>query len=533
LSNQTITLSEAAREIIGTVTAVSTPSEFQFQINADAKKPLLQDFVVVPHPMDDSKPVLSKIIRLSRFNPLLPDEAALELAKLSIDPALSPLPLYGKMEMNVAACQVLGSLDEAKKLRSPGFPVKPGSLVRLPTPSFMELALGGVEEYHRLELGALRNRDDISVSVDANEILNKHLAILAMTGSGKTYAASVLLEELIKKGYPLLVLDPHGDYIRLGELSNGQRLKFRLQNGVEGEYKLTVFDRAISITELDKESFISFVEGLSEEEITAAQRGIYSDAFDYYLKENKPGLSGLYEYVNKKQAQPDRSGKQAKLNPSDKAILRQLNSVRRLLSGVDSTLRVKEIQEAIGPGKGVVLNMSNLPAQVQRVTAMIVLEELFEKRKRYVIGAEKEQECPLFIVVEEAHNFAPFQEEDGVVPTRSILRRIATEGRKFGFGLCVISQRPSRLDPTVLSQCNSQIILKILNPNDQTYIRQTVESLAMADLLALPDLSQGEALLSGAMIPVPSLVKIRRRQSLEGIPARDRLQELTELSELM
>jgi len=248
---------------------------------------------------------------------------------------------------------------------------------------------------------------------------------------------------------------------------------------------------------------------------------------------NKLGLPAMYEYVNKKQAQPERSGKQAKLNPSDKAILRQLNSVRRLLSGVDSTLRVKEIQEAIGPGKGVILNMSNLPAQVQRVTAMIVLEELFEKRKRYVIGAEKEQECPLFIVVEEAHNFAPFQEEDGVVPTRSILRRIATEGRKFGFGLCVISQRPSRLDPTVLSQCNSQIILKILNPNDQNYIRQTVESLAMADLLALPDLSQGEALLSGAMIPVPSLVKIRRRQSLEGIPARDRLQELTELSELI
>jgi DNA helicase HerA-like ATPase len=84
-----------------------------------------------------------------------------------------------------------------------------------------------------------------------------------------------------------------------------------------------------------------------------------------------------------------------------------------------------------------------------------------------------------------------------------------------------------------LSQCNSQIILKILNPNDQNYIRQTVETLAMADLLALPDLSQGEALLSGAMIPVPSLVKIRRRQSLEGIPARDRLQELTELSELI
>jgi DNA helicase HerA-like ATPase len=523
-SRSPINLSEASKGIIGTVTAVSIPSEFQFQINAEIKKPLLQDFIVVPNPMDDAIPVLAKIIRLSRFNPLLPDEAALELAKLSIDPALSPLPLYGKMEMNAAACQVLGSLDETGKLRSPGYPVKPGSAVYLPTPSYMDVALGGVQEEHRLELGTLRNRDDIPISVNANEILNKHLAILAMTGSGKTYAASVMLEELIKKGYPLLILDPHGDYVRLGKVPGGKPPKYKLVDGAEGEYELTIFNKAVAITELDKESFISFVAGLSEEDISAAQRGIYSEAYDYAQKIKKPGLSGFYEYISKKGDEATRS---------DRAILRQLNAVRRLLSGVDATLRINEIQKAIGPGRGVVLNMSNLPAPVQRVTAMIVLEELFEKRKKFVIGAEEEQESPLFVVVEEAHNFAPFQEEDEVSPTRSILRRIATEGRKFGFGLCVISQRPSRLDPTVLSQCNSQIILKILNPNDQNYIRQTVESLALSDLLALPDLSQGEALLSGVMIPVPSLVKIRKRLSMEGIPARDRLKELTELTDLL
>jgi len=118
--------------------------------------------------------------------------------------------------------------------------------------------------------------------------------------------------------------------------------------------------------------------------------------------------------------------------------------------------------------------------------------------------------------------------EDEVYPSRTILRRIATEGRKFGFGLCVISQRPSRLDATAPSQCNSQLILKIVNPNDQMYIRLTVESLAQSDLLALPDLSQGQALLSGAMVPSPSLVKIRIRESSEGIPAKDRLKEVDE-----
>ena len=67
-----------------------------------------------------------------------------------------------------------------------------------------------------------------------------------------------------------------------------------------------------------------------------------------------------------------------------------------------------------------------------------------------------------------------------------------------------------------------------MNPNDQNYIRQTVESLAQSDLMTLPDLSQGEALISGAMIKVPTVVKIKSRSSKEGIPAKNRLEEIAE-----
>ncbi len=227
MSSKTLfTMKEAADKKIGTVTSIALPSEFQFQVNPDAKKPLLQDFVVTEHPAEENIPLLAKIVRISRFNPLLPEESALELARMVIDESLAPLPLFGKMEMVAAACQVLGSLEEHGNLRSPGFPVKPGTSVYLPSSTYMKAILSGMDPKDDLVLGHLRNRPDISAIVNANEILNKHLAILAMTGSGKTYATSVILEELMKMGFPLLIIDPHADYVNLGKKVSGQRFDF-------------------------------------------------------------------------------------------------------------------------------------------------------------------------------------------------------------------------------------------------------------------------------------------------------------------
>ena len=497
---------------IGTVTAVSIPSEFQFQISTEAQKPLLQDFVVTPNPLDENLPLIAKIVRISRFNPLLPQESALELAKMTIDESLAPLALYGKIEMVSAACQVLGSLDQYGKLVSPGFPVKPGSPVYLPTAEFMQKVMGSTNPAKSLLLGCLRNRADIPSVVNTNEILNKHLAILAMTGSGKTYACSVILEELMKKGYPLLIVDPHADYLNISERIDKNEFEFNIAGRKSGKYKITSFDRSVALTELSFDQFLEFVEALSEEEVSSAQHKIHKDAFEYARKnpgkkDEKTGILGMFDYLN---SIPD--------DRSKSVVLRQLGRLKSMLSGVDATLTFDEIVRSIGPGRGVVLNMSSLPSAVQSINVQIVLERLFEMRKSSVTSHSKGELKtktpfpPLFVVVEEAHNYAPAQTDGEIVPSRSILRRIATEGRKFGFGLCVISQRPSRLDSTVLSQCNSQLILRIVNPNDQIYIRSTVESLAETDLLALPDLSQGEALLSGAMTTIPSLIKIQAKR---------------------
>ena len=120
---------------------------------------------------------------------------------------------------------------------------------------------------------------------------------------------------------------------------------------------------------------------------------------------------------------------------------------------------------------------------------------------------------PVFAVVEEAHTFVPPEIR---TYSETIIRRIAQEGRKFGVFLLLISQRPGRIHPDSLSQCNSQIVLKITNPRDQTAIEQSSERLS-ADLINdLPGLNVGEAVCVGDITRTPVMIKVRPRITREG-----------------
>ena len=116
-------------------------------------------------------------------------------------------------------------------------------------------------------------------------------------------------------------------------------------------------------------------------------------------------------------------------------------------------------------------------------------------------------------MVEEGHNFAPARQN---VSSKRIISQIASEGRKFGIGLGIISQRPSRLDPDVVSQCNTFIILRIKNPEDQNFIKKVSEYLSKQDLDELTGLSIGEALIFGKAIFTPMLTKIGPRHLVHG-----------------
>lgn len=124
---------------------------------------------------------------------------------------------------------------------------------------------------------------------------------------------------------------------------------------------------------------------------------------------------------------------------------------------------------------------------------------------------------PILIIVEEAHIFAPQGEQSDA---SKIMSRIAREGRKFGVGLGVVSQRPSRLNEDVLSQMNTKIILRIVNPKDQEHVLRASEQLSKDLMEDIAGLGKGEAVIVGQAIKVPALVKIYNFKELEGRAGR-------------
>ena len=112
---------------------------------------------------------------------------------------------------------------------------------------------------------------------------------------------------------------------------------------------------------------------------------------------------------------------------------------------------------------------------------------------------------PVFYILEEAHILAPHKRDSN---SKFWIQRVAREGRKFGLGLCLVSQSPKTVDQDALSQMNNMIILRLVEPDDQRHVQAASESLSSDLVKQLPSLNVGEAIILGLMTKVPTLVKI-------------------------
>jgi hypothetical protein len=170
------------------------------------------------------------------------------------------------------------------------------------------------------------------------------------------------------------------------------------------------------------------------------------------------------------------------------------------------------------PGQCTVLQLNEVDHREQQVVVATVLRRLLYARmqteKRLAIeGDETYLPYPTFVLMEEAHNFAPASAD---LVSSQVLKTILSEGRKFGVAVGLISQRPGRLDADVLSQCMTQFILRIVNPIDQARVAESVESVGRDLLKELPALSKGQAIIAGAAVNTPVLCRVRRRLTEHG-----------------
>jgi hypothetical protein len=183
-----------------------------------------------------------------------------------------------------------------------------------------------------------------------------------------------------------------------------------------------------------------------------------------------------------------------------------INSLENLMATNIFSDEPTPLTELVQPGQATVINLRGTPPLQQQLVVTQLSRQLFEARKLNKLPA-------MMLVLEEAHQFCPQQ---GRVRSSNIIRTIASEGRKFGLGLCVVSQRPAMVDKNVLSQCNTQVILKVTNPNDLKAIIASVEGLTTAMIDEIQRLPVSVAIVIGAGIQVPIFIDVRVRETKHG-----------------
>jgi hypothetical protein len=156
-----------------------------------------------------------------------------------------------------------------------------------------------------------------------------------------------------------------------------------------------------------------------------------------------------------------------------------------------------------------VIDLSGVPFEVLSITVSLITRLIFEYGyiyKRSILKQEKE--TPILLVYEEAHKYVPKTGESRYNSCRTSIERVAKEGRKYGVTLAILSQRPSEISETIFSQCNNFISMRLTNPEDQNYVKRLLPDNLGPLTESLPALKQGEALLLGEAVIMPSLVKI-------------------------
>jgi len=404
-------------------------------------------------------------------------------------------------EVYIAKAIVIGKRDENGLLRVPKTPFVPGENVFKADNELIMEALGLEDD--GIYIGLLEDHN-IKVKLDLNPLVQKHCCILAKTGSGKSYTAGVIIEELLERDVPLLIVDPHSEYASMkyknDDVDEIEKMDLFGVKPRDYEGKIRVYVPPNSPF-LDRADGILKLEGLNltaEEiiELTGITNST-TQALIYQAIKNLKGKNYSIEDIIEEVENIKHNAKWGLLGHLEKII-------ESGLFDKDPTPMNILLQK----GRAIVLDMRGIPPEHQDLIVSRVCNQLFELRKRGEVP-------PGMIVIEEAHNFIPERGYGKTVST-PILRTIASEGRKFGLGLMVISQRPARVDKNVISQCNTQIILRVTNPNDVNAIKKGVEGLTAEMVDEVKRLPPGTAIVVSAELEKPIIVKVRIRKSKHG-----------------
>lgn len=344
--------------------------------------------------------------------------------------------------------------------------------------------------YDRGALFVGRTVDNNHVTLPVNTLLQRHLSIIGMTGCGKSYLLGLLCEELAQHRAAILIIDSHNEYIPMAQTL--PKDIGRMLYSVGKAAGLNTY--ALDVKEITAGEFQHFT-GMGPGS-TSIVEAVIRD-----VRESKPQYT-IQDILDALDSRAKNG------QPSERtAAMWARNYIQNLANTGMIGNSEPPIREMVAANRVTVVAMSGVRERIQQFIVTSILQRIFESRKRSEIS-------PLVLIVEEAHRFAPSGES---VSSSSIMRTLAAEGRKFGICLVVVSQRPNRLDSTVLSQCVTNIVMKVKNPADLNSIKMSAENVTEDILSELPRFEKGEALVMGEAFPISIRFKTRSdRKTMHG-----------------
>jgi len=467
-------------------------TEFNFAVNGkDVRK---FDYIAAPH---KEGYILAQVMDIKGYSDLKFEDATSLKSSEEVPYIKSDVSAYAG---------VIGYRDKQGVLLVPRTPFEAGSRIIRADEGLIRHVLGlHADKESGAYVGLLKGHN-LPVYLNIDSLVQKHVCVLAKTGGGKSYACGVLVEELLKKKVPMVIIDTHGEYTSLTVPNKDKKEQKNMTrfNVRPHEYSSQIVEysplksagrettKHLTLNGLNLEA--REIIDLLSAKLSGPQIGVLYQAVKE-VKEYKQGytLRDIIESVSQ-------SKSNARWNVT--ASLESLDSIRVFSEQGTPT------SELVKKGKCSIINMKGVPPDIQDVVVARLTEELFNDRKAGKIPA-------FLLIVEEAHNYCP-ERGYGNAVSLNILRTVASEGRKFGMGLCIISQRPAKVDKNIVSQCNTNIILKVTNPNDLKAIIQSVEGLTSQTYDEIQRLPIGVALISGASIQIPIMVDIRTRETSHG-----------------
>lgn len=386
---------------------------------------------------------------------------------------------------------------------------------------------------HGYEVGRLSSQPSVKVYLDPSPLFGRHFAILGQTGAGKSWTVASLVQHalaVMPKAH-IIILDLHGEYC------------WTTQDGTKDAAFMPDQFRYVDARELEMPYWLMTYSELCDllidhsEREAANQTAFFRDTL-FELKESEktplglnrvtvdtPVFFSLEELIrrvsdeNIRMVPGDKGPKKGPMHGVfDRFLIRlqsKLNDVRydfllKPSKRTSSATLAGLLRDFVGLGDPkrpvTVIDLSTVPFDVRPTVAAQIGRLAFE----FNFWNPQYRDFPLLLICEEAHAYVTRDSDSQYEGARKSMERIAKEGRKYGVGLAVVSQRPHELSETVLAQCGTFLCLRITNPNDQTYVKNLVPEAERGLVDILAGLGRGECLGLGEAVPLPTRFKFNR-----------------------